>query len=76
MNVLMICTGNYSDLGGDLKDTLTKDCVAEQNDFRYVYAVNGRNSSSGNMNADGFTQNLDLGESAAVQIFRRRLEGY
>jgi len=71
----LICTGNYSDKGGTLKDTLVQDCAAgKQNDFQYVYAVSSWNTGNADRNADGLTQNLDLGEINA--ILSRRLEGY
>ena len=66
----LICTGNYSDLGGTLKDTLVQDCAAgKQNDFQYVYAVSSWNAGNADRNADGFTQNLELGDV----VYRRRI---
>jgi len=55
---------------GVLKDTLQIDCAAgEQDDYQYLYAVSGQDSSAGtNVTQDGFIQNLDLQEVASVAI--------
>lgn len=57
-----IHTGDYHPSGVH-KDLLTLDCAAgEQNDFRYIYALNSYNHGligSG----DGYTENLDLQEA-------------
>jgi len=64
---VLICTGNYSDLGGTLKDTLVADCsVGEQNDFEYLYACMSRDSSTNGCDHSGYTQNLDIGEAAVT----------
>ena len=58
-----IRTGSHT---GVLQDTLVADCSAgEQNDFRYLYAVATNETGGLALTADGFTQNLDIGEVAA-----------
>lgn len=57
-----IATGNYDDEDcGVLFDTLVADCSAEQNDFRYIYALCSYDDALTN-NQTGYVQNLDLGE--------------
>lgn len=65
--VFYIRTGSHV---GVLQDTLTVDASAgEQNDYQYGY-VCATYDDSGNANTtDGFTQNLDLNETAATTFF-------
>lgn len=60
-----IRTGSHT---GTLQDTLVVDCSAgEQNDFRYLYAVQTRDTANPG-GVDGFTQNLDIGEGPTTQV--------
>jgi hypothetical protein len=50
---------------GTLVDTLVVDApVGGQDDFQYLYGVNGHGAASGGNSGNGFTQNLELNEGA------------
>jgi hypothetical protein len=57
-----ICTGDYYGEGGSVVDVLNVDASAgEQNDYRYVFALNTNTTGAGaNPEVDGYTQNLRI----------------
>jgi len=61
-----VCTGNYS--GGyrsTVMSTLTLDCSAgEQNDFRYLYAVNSSNDATAGTVVTGTIDHMELAPEA------------
>jgi len=61
-------TGDYHPSGTHVGEGYLDCGVGEQNDFRYVYAVDSWNNSSSAVQT-GYTQNMDLGEGGGVEDF-------